>query len=181
MKHIPRSSRIFIGLLVISLLLTYVALHFATYVADFSLRNAPPLKDKSQKQEVIKENPIVKLETTDWKQYQDKAYPLAFLYPENWTIKSSMNKMGFYDIVLNPGTKFPDMHIYISEDGYFGLGGLEKTPIKIGGQEGFSVAQSLVGIKTGEYYYTFDGSTNTTQINEFYTLLDTVKFDQTLE
>ena len=65
-----------------------------------------------------------------------------------------------------------------SKDSYFALDTLKQSPIDINGKEGFSVAENLFGIKTGEYYYTFDGSTNTTQTNEFYTLLNSSTFTQ---
>lgn len=176
MKHIPYSSRIFIGILIITMLITYIALHFATYVADYTLRNSPELRSNQHEQEV-KAKQRNKLDTSDWKSYEDKTYPLTFLYPKTWTTKSTVNEQEFYDIVLNPGAKFYDIHIYVSTDGYYGLEGLKQTPILIGNRQGFSASENLAGIKVGEYYYTFDGSMNTTQADEFYTLLDTVKFE----
>ncbi len=175
MRHIPRSSRIFIGVLVITLLLTYIALHFAKYVATQTLLNSPDLPRKTELREQAQ--PLPKVSTEDWESYQDKTYPIAFLHSENWTVKGSVNKQGFYDLVLNPGAKFPDMHIYISKESYYGLEGLKQTPAKIGSQKGTQAADNLFGVKAGEYYYTFDGTMNITQSAEFNTLLDTVKFE----
>lgn len=178
MRHIPHSSRIFIGLVVITFALTYIALSLSTYKAEFTLRNSHPQTQVDDK-EPINSQPISRaiIDTADWKTYIDKNYPISFLYPKTWAIKSSVNKLGFYDIVLNPGAKFADMHIYISKDSYVGLDSLPQTPAKIGKLRGFMVSENLVGIKVGESYYTFDGSMNNTQIDEFATLLTTVKFE----
>jgi hypothetical protein len=172
MRHIPRSSRIFIGILVITLLVTYLALHFSLYVANQTLRDAPAIPEAKTEQ-AIQQPPV---DTTDWQTYTDKKYPLTFLYPKSWTVKAAVNKQKFYDITLNPGAKYPDMHIYVSTDGYYALDGLKQTPAKIGGQTAFTVSENLYGIKVGEAYYTFDGSLNTTQVPEFTALLKTVKF-----
>lgn len=178
MRHIPRSSRIFIGVLIIAMLLTYIALHFSMYVAKFTLNNSPELPSAHETE--APQTEIVKVSTEDWESYEDDTYPIAFLHPENWTVKASLNRMGFYDIVLNPGAQFYDMHIYASNDSYYGLEGLKQTPIKIGGLDGFKYSENLFGIKVGENYYTFDGTLNSTQTAELITLLDTIKFESSL-
>lgn len=177
MRHIPRSSRIFIGVLAITMLVTYIALHFATYVADQTLLNSPEIKYKDKTQDVEVEPEQPKLSTEDWKSYKDKTYPISFLYPKTWTVKSSTNKLGFYDIVLNPGAKFYDMHVYVSDKSYYGLEGLKENHVKIGDRDGIKASDNLFGVKAGETYYTFDGTMNTTQSAELTTLLDTVKFE----
>ena len=174
MKHIPHSSRVFIGLLVITLLLTYVTLMLSDYEANSILSTSAPLPSAQSEIQPAVEKP--KLDTTEWKTYQDKNYPIAFLHPENWIVKSSTNKQNFYDIVLNPGAKFQNIHIYVSTEGYYALDGLKQTPHQIGDRQGFIATDNLAGIKVGEYYYTFDGTMNNTQLNEFSTLLSTVTF-----
>ncbi len=182
MRHIPRSSRIFIGLVIITFALTYIALSLSSYKADFILQDlqsqAQTSKDKlNASGQTPQETPRPLLDTTDWKTYIDKNYPISFLYPKTWKVSSSINKLGFYDIYLNPGAKYFDIHIYIDAKSYAGLEGLPQTPTKVGQQTGFSVSQNLIGIKVGESYYTFDGSMNSTHTDEFNTLLSTVKFE----
>lgn len=182
MRHIPRSSRIFIGLVIITFALTYIALSLSSYKADFILQNTQSQTQTNHdnlqiSKQTQPETPHRLLDTTDWKSYIDKNYPISFLYPKTWKISSSINKLGFYDIYLNPGAKFFDIHIYISPKSYAGLEGLPQTPTKVGQQTGFSVSPNLIGIKVGESYYTFDGSMNSTHTDEFNTLLSTVKFE----
>lgn len=178
MRHIPRSSRNFIGLVVITFALTYIALSLSSYKADILLRDIQTqTQTESDKLTTPQEIPRPLLDTTDWKSYIDKNYPISFLYPKTWKISSSVNKFGLYDIYLNPGAKFYDIHIYISPKTYAGLAGLPQTPTKVGQQTGFSVSPNLIGIKVGESYYTFDGSMNSTHTDEFNTLLSTVKFE----
>ena len=174
MRHIPYSSRIFIGLVIITFALTYIALSLSTYKADFTLRTSNPQTEVNHSE---KKSPRPFLDTSNWATYVDKNYPLSFLYPKTWKASSSINKLGLYDIYLNPGAGFFDIHIYISPKSYAGLEGLTQTPVKVGGQTGFSVSSNLIGIKVGENYYTFDGSMNSTQTDEFETLLTTVKFE----
>lgn len=178
MRHIPHNSRIFIGVVIITFALTYIALSLSTYKADFTLQNSQLQTQKDEKLSYLpKQSSRDILNTEDWATYTDKNYPISFLHPKSWVIKSANNKFGFYDIVLNPGAKFADMHIYISKDSFVGLTDLPQTPTKIGMLQGFLVSENLSGIKVGESYYTFDASMNATQVDEFATLLTTVKFE----
>lgn len=171
MKHIPPATKVFLGLFVITFLLTYVALSLSTYEMSYFPNPEPAPHIVTAQQE-----PQADVDTSDWKTYHDKSYPLAFLYPKNWTIKGAVNKSNYYDVDLNPGPTSPDMHIYISHEGYYALEGLKQTPYPVGNRSGFTVSNNLVGIKVGDYYYTFDGSMNNKQADEFSALISTVTF-----
>lgn len=173
-KH--HTSRIFIGLLIIAMLLTYLALALTTqYVQELSTRALTPLlvsKPKIQAPE-----PVKILDTSTWITYTDKNYPVSFKYPKGWTVRSTpLDKNGFYDITVVPTDQTPNFHITVSKNGFLGFEGLDQTDYKQGNLTGKSINNTLIGIKTGEYYYTFDGSLNAKKIAEFTTLMSTVTF-----
>ncbi len=178
-SHIPRSSRIFIGLLIITLLLTYVALTLSMQM-NFNGDYMPYIMNVHRNHgRMMNQNtqiPAKILDTTSWNTYQDSAYPLSFLYPKDWKVKGVTNAQKFYDITLDVPKTDSDMHIYISSKGYYGLEGYMHQPYPVGNVKGEATGNNLVGVKAGEYYYTFDGSTNSDISNEFATLLSTVSF-----
>lgn len=168
--HIPRATRIFIGLAIVTLLLSYLAINLAEYNENSILTQGNKSIPKQHSNIPVQEM----LDTSDWKRYSDPIYPLTFLYPEGWTVETSTNVNGFYDIALTPAKSNTTIDIYISEDGYLGLDGLKEKPYAIGQAQGKIITENLIGVKTGEYYYTFDGTLAPQFTNEFYTLLHTV-------
>ncbi len=177
MKHIPYTSRIFIGLFIITMLLTYIALTLSIqYSKDLELMSLTNLF--SNNKPVTQDTKVELLDTTDWQNYTDKAYPLSFLYPTGWTVTATApTDLGFYDITIKPLDKTPNFHISISNESFLGFDGLTTTPYKHQNLEGQSVNNNLIGLKSGEYYYTFDGSLNPKLLPEFLTLMNSVKFE----
>lgn len=173
MKHIPHTTRIFIGLLIISLLLTYIAITLSHYRERLIFDYGTVMHKPGAQQE-----PISTIDTKDWSSYKDKAYPIAFAHPETWTV--SNNLVGdFYDITVNIPNTNQDIHIYVNEDSYYALDGFKKEPYKLGGLEGSIVNNNLIGVKAGEYYYTFDASMVAAEFSDqFNALLKTVTFEQ---
>ena len=182
MKNKHLTTRIFFGLFIITMLLTYVALtlterHNSALLNADPFKNTTDVKQSNTNQVPSPEEKIVLLPTTDWKVYKDKTYPISFSYPKNWTVQSGPAlEKGFYDITIKPNDKSPNFHISISKESYLGMDGLNLEPYTIGEIQGQSVNKDLVIIKTGEYYYTFDGSLNVKKLPEFTTLLSTVVF-----
>ncbi len=169
MKHIPHTSRVFIGLLIISLLLTYIAITLSHYQERLVFNYEPVNQVGSTSQ------PISTIDTKDWENYQDTVYPIAFSHPENWLIQSKLTN-DFYDITVNIPNTTNDIHIYINEGAYYGLAGLQQEPYRLNTMQGSIVNNNLIGMKTGEYYYTFDASMNSKQLDEFHALMQTVTF-----
>lgn len=167
-SHIPHSSRVFIGLLIISLLLSYIAITLSHYQERlaFDYGSARAIGTQSE--------PITTVDTTDWVAYNDTAYPIAFSYPANWKVTTKITAEKFYSINIAIPNVTPSITIYISDTEYFGLDGLELKQYTLPNLSGISVNESLIGVKKGEYYYTFDGSMNTEQFTEFSTLMKTV-------
>ncbi len=165
------TTRIFIGLFIITMLLTYIALALTTQYNQKVLQNTISNLLGTPKQKVITSKPIELLDTKDWAIYTDKTYPISFSYPKGWTVQSTPEtKEGFYDITIKPADKTPNFHISISKSSFLGPDGLKQDPYKLGLVDGVSVNSNLIGLKKGEYYYTFDSSLNSEKIAEFTTL-----------
>lgn len=161
--------------MVITFLLTYIALTLSNDQISFNTGAGTFNRDRSISQAATPPNePLI--DTTNWTAYQDRAYPIAFLHPKDWTVKGAVNNLKFYDLTLNPAKTNQNIHILISRDSFYGLEGMKQTPHLVGNQTGFIVSDNLVGIKMGEYYYTFDGTMNPDQTDEFAGLLSTVTF-----
>lgn len=171
MTHLSSTTRLFVGLLIAILLLTYIALTLArqqknnTYNFGIGTNNSQASSNQSL------------LDTSDWEEYQDRAYPLAFSYPKNWKVSTDTKSIdGFYSVVIDPDKSVKNIHIYISDKGFLALDGLSQEPYALSSFEGVKVDESLFGLKAGDYYYTFDASMNPKQAKEFATIVSTVEF-----
>ena len=167
-SHIPHSSRVFIGLLIISLLLSYIAITLSYYQERLAFDYGSTRNVGSQSE------PITTINTTDWVAYNDSAYPIAFSHPADWKITTKLTAEKFYTINIAIPNVTPNIVIYIDDTEFFGLDGLELKQYTLPNLSGMSVNESLIGVKKGEYYYTFDGSMNSKQFTEFSTLMKTV-------
>jgi hypothetical protein len=171
MKHLNSTTRLFVGLLVISLLLTYVSLVLSRKQLD----RVPSYNSDEIVGNV--EGPQALLNTTGWKSYQDRNFPLAFSYPKDWTVFTDTKDIpGFYKIGFTPKDSINNVSIYISDKSYLGFDGLEQSPYLLKGNKGIKIDDYLIGVKAGDYYYTFDASKNENQLKEFTTMLSTVEF-----
>ncbi len=170
--HIPRNTRIFIGLSIVTLLLTYLAITLSDIQGNYFLSKGRhhPYKKRIE----ATKKPI---DTAMWETYEDPQLPLSFRLPEEWTVTTSNLENNFYDIALaNPGQN-GQIHIYVSKDGYLGLQGLNEKPFELAGAKGTKINDSLFGLKAGEYYFTFDGSMAPSIQEEYAALLTTLKFE----
>lgn len=173
MKHIPRSSRIFIGIFIITLLLTYIAITLSSsqerYIFDYGMQNTSDTAVSEAAQQTV-----IPANTAGWISYTDNQFPLTFSHPKEWVVTSNNNVANFYTIAINVPNNPADIHIYIGGE-YLGLDGLEQKPYTTkNGAQGVNVNNTLIGIKTGETHYTFDAALNSAQLSEFAALLDTV-------
>lgn len=171
MKHLNSTTRLFIGLLVISLLLTYVSLALSRKQTDHLPTYG--VEDNDSKTE----GPQALLSTTGWRTYQDRSFPLAFSYPKEWTVLTDTKSIpGFYKVGFTPKDSVNSVNIYISEKSYLGFDGLQQSPYLLRGFKGIKIDDYLIGVKVGDYYYTFDSTKNQKQLKEFATMLSTVEF-----
>jgi hypothetical protein len=171
MKHLNSTTRLFVGILVLSLLLTYVALALSRKQTN----RMPGFSNDEIAANV--EGPQALLNTNGWKTYQDRAFPLAFSYPRNWTVFTDTKAVpGFYEIGFTPKDSINNVSIFISDKSYLGFDGLKQSPYLLKGNKGVKIDDYLIGVKAGDYYYTFDASMDQNELKEFTTMLSTVEF-----
>ena len=117
------------------------------------------------------------VDTSAWKTYNDAAYPFSFKYEPSWKILPAKKQNGFYVLEIDPGAKFYDMKIYVSDSGYYyALDSLPVVETDIGGAKAFDVSNLLYAVKMGPYYYTFDNGLSTAMMDGFNAMVRTVKF-----
>src|SRR3989344_170543 len=117
--------------------------------------------------------PTVIVDTSDWLQYSNLKYGLNFKYSPQWRIRSVENKDGYYVIEIDPGARYDNFRIYISQDDYFALSGVPTTQTEVGGKKAISLEGAILGIKDNATYYTFDMGASLSLKPYFKALIDT--------
>ncbi len=178
MKHLTHTTRIFIGLFIITMLLTYLALTLTMQMNAKRATTSADIRDIQKKYEQIKEQTAVQpVDTKDWQTYTSKNYPFKFQYPKGWqTQVVDSSKLGYFDLTIKPNDKTPAMHIYLSSKSFVGFEGLKTQEYTSKNLSGIMVSDSLIGVKAGETYYTFDGSLNQEHLDIFKGIMSTVEF-----
>lgn len=116
------------------------------------------------------------LDTAGWKTYKDEKYGFSFSYKNGWKVNPGEMKDGFYKVEIDPGSKYYNMTVYVSEKGFYALDGLPASEVTINGLRAYNVSNLLYGIKVGKYFYTFDNGLSSNLINEFNTLVYSTQF-----
>lgn len=160
MSHLSAQSKSFVILLIVFLIVTFAAIQLSEH---FSSDRLP----KSQ----TDQSP-----TAEWSSYIDNNYPLTFKYPVGWQVGQINAEPGYYVIAITPKSGNNEMRIYINDQDYFALNGLQSSPRQIGGQSGAEYGPSLASAKVGKYYYTFDAGLDTSLAPQFQSILSTVEF-----
>jgi hypothetical protein len=119
----------------------------------------------------------VAVDTTNWKTYSDKTYPLSFMYPPRWQIKKPVTKQGYYILEIDPGSRYYNMKIFVSPKDFFAMDGLPYTLEPIAGEQARNIEGILYGIQHNNFYYTFDQGVSLSLKPEFQTLVKSVKFN----
>lgn len=123
--------------------------------------------------------PVKTVDTSKWKTYSDSKFPLSFKYNPAWKIKpGKTNSEGTYVLAIDPGPKYYDLVIYVSNKSFEGLDGLPTMSETIDGELALNVSNLLYGIKNGDNFYTFDsGLSASSLINDFNALVHSVNFN----
>ena len=137
-------------------------------------RQANALKAKLQQQQQVAQAPSV--DTSTWKTYTSKDFGFTFKYKPDWKVLAVTKKGGFSIIQVDPGSKFYNIKIYVSDKGYNGIDGLPSNPDTIGGLTGVNVNDLLYGVKSGTNYFTFDVGVSTSLKTDFGGLVHSVTF-----
>ncbi len=165
MINLSPQSKSFILVLILLLLATYGAIQLAERFKVDRIPNTQATHDM-----------VGVLPTEDWTPYIDNAYPLVFKYPPTWKVENITTEPDYYVIAITPKGKSTEMRVYINDQDFYALNGLQSAPQRIGGHEATSYGQMLSAAKVGKYYYTFDAGLDTSLVPEFQTILSTVEF-----
>ena len=121
--------------------------------------------------------PLSSVDTSAWKTYTNEKYGLSFKYDPAWKIRSISNKDGYYIIEVDPGTRYDNFRIYISQDDYFALSGVPTEQGEVGGKKALSLQGSVLGVKDNATYFTFDMGSSLSLKPYFESLIQTVEFE----
>ncbi len=180
----------FIILFAIAIIGTYVSLNVAGKLNRSKQQNNPQSVQNEQtdnyKINSVAANtaqakglePEQAADTTNWKTFTDEKYKISFKINPDWQVKATGIKDGFYVIEVDPGKKFYNIKIYISQKGYFALDGLPGTEEAIGGQKATNINNVLFGVKKDNYYYTFDIGLSMSLKPQFLGLVRSVTFSE---
>lgn len=186
-KNFAPQTKSFIILLGIAIVGTYLALMLASgFNPDqFNLMNGykaaynPPQNSVVQTAFASQTMPTVKpVDTSAWKTYTDKQYGFSFMYDPAWTVKAgATDKDRFYVLQIDPGAKYYNIKIYVSDKSFYAMDGLPGITETIAGQPAVDVSNLLYGITKGSYYYTFDNGLSVGLIDKFNALVNSVRFE----
>jgi hypothetical protein len=116
------------------------------------------------------------VDTSQWKVYQDKTFGFSFKYKPDWKVLPAVKKGDYTVIEVDPGRKFYNILIYISQKGFYVLDGLPATTEQIAGCAAQNVRDILYGIKKPPYYFTFDVNRSLSLKPNFDALVHSVQF-----
>ena len=96
------------------------------------------------------------IDTSNWKEYVNTKYSFSFKYSPDWKILSA-KQTGDYEVIeIDPGAKFYNIKLYISDKNYYVMEGLPTTEVDINGQKALSVSDLLYGVQKNSLFFTLD-------------------------
>lgn len=174
MKHLTNPTKTFVALVIAILLLIL----FALWLITQDRIEAPHVSLQPNQAQAPEETfSVPAVDTSTWVDYQDPNFPLLIKVPEDWSI-TNRTIAGLYTLVLAPEARDASFRIFISENGLIGMSGLPSTDIiTASNHNAIVVDNNIYGIKADDYYYTFDGTLSNDYIEEFFTIVNNVKFE----
>ena len=181
-KNLSPQSKSFLILFAVALVGTYlttmVVRHSVLLVntgpGGYDIRYYPQNTAQAQEPQLPTVSPV---DTSSWKTYTDQSYPLSFKYDPSWKVSVGKTTTdGFYQLQIDPGSKYYNMHVYISPSKYFALDSLPGVPATVSGLPALTSANILFGVKYQNNYYTFDCGLSTNLIDQFNALVQSAKF-----
>jgi hypothetical protein len=116
------------------------------------------------------------VDTSGWKTYSDKQNQISFLYKPDWKVLPAVSKNGFTVLQIDPGAKYYNIKIYISPKEFYIMDGVPSKTETIGSYKALNADDALYGIKTNNFYYTFDVGLSMSLVPDFDALVHSVKF-----
>ncbi|MBL8030595.1 MAG: hypothetical protein JNN11_05100 [Candidatus Doudnabacteria bacterium] len=117
-------------------------------------------------------------DTSSWQTHDLGTFGLNFKIPSSWKVKPA-KKSGQYQIVeIDPGKKFYNIKIYVSENNYYVMEGLPAVTTTIGGVPALNVSNLLYGLNTNNTYFTFDLGPSLSLMPEFNAMIASIQISQ---
>lgn len=116
------------------------------------------------------------VDTSNWREYSNEKYGLKFKYNPEWQIRSINNRDGFYVIEIDPGLRYDNFRVFISQDDYFALSGVPAQKTLIAGRQALNLDGEVLGIKDNATYFTFDMGASLSLKPYFQAMVETVEF-----
>lgn len=168
------SLALFGGFLVI-LISSQVLKNEVYYVQDPNYQensNYSPIPTASASEE------LVLPDTRNWEDHRYNVYGISFKTPKGWKVALPKKQGNFFVGEIDPGAKFENIRIYISEKDYFVMQDLPTKNDTVGGQPALNVSDLLYGVWANNFYFTFDIGRSVSLKPEFNAIVKSVEFFQ---
>jgi hypothetical protein len=176
-KHLSLESRSFLILFTIAVFGVFASwLAYNNYPTSTPPSSANVKPNTAVNKPTPAPEPKLLVDTADWKTYTNTEYKFEFKYKPEWKIKSINNQNGYYVVEIDPGAKYSNIHIYISQDDYYALSDLPAEKTQVAGKEALSLDGMVLGVKDNANYFTFDLGVSLTLKPLFEAMVNSVKF-----
>lgn len=138
--------------------------------ANYRVSNKPTQVSQAQA------TAIEAIDTSTWSDYTNTDFGLNFKYKPDWKILKPVTKNGFTVIQLDPGSKYFNIKIYVSENSFYIMDGLPTQEETINGFKALNVNNALYGLNVNNLFFTFDVGLSMSLVPEFNALVRSVKF-----
>jgi len=181
-------SKSFVFLSILALVGTYLCLMLWAGLVSYSGSgvNIPAAYNYNELGLMPPKNPITpaaaaqaaaaQIDTSAWKTFTNKEFGFSFKYNPAWKVLKPITKKGYTVFQIDPGSKYYNIKIYVSQKDYYIMGGLPTVGESIGGQQAMNVNNQLYGIAANGFYYTFDVGWSMSLVPQFVALVHSVKF-----
>lgn len=187
MQKTSPQTKSFIILLTIALVGTYVCLILYNRIvnpgSEFSYYPLPKGYEQvlysqrsNPKTATVISEPVV--DTSLWKDYSNKTYNFSFKYKPGWKVLPTKKVKGFDVVQIDPGSKFYNFKVYVSQKEFYVMDGLPLADATIGGLPAKEISGVLYGVKNDPYFYTFDIGYSLSLKPEFDAMVNSVSFSQ---
>jgi len=180
-KSSPQTKS-FVILLVIAVVGTYLSVSIYNSERDDTVSEKEVVAGHTVI-EYKENNPIIKIaeatelaEASDWPLYTNEDLSLSFKYNPDWKVLEPEEFEQYTLIEIDPGRRFYNIKIYVSDIGYASMKGLPLEPIQVDGVVAKNVNNLLYALEKNNVYYTFDLGMSLSLTKDFNTLVSTVGF-----
>ena len=143
---------------------------FATALGSSRVRNAVLPSDENKQEKVT-------IDTSKWLTYKDAATGLSFRHPEELHIGNQQAGSDRLIALSSKTDATSRINIFISPTSYLGFEGLPQTKTTLADNPAVKVSDTLIGVKKGSTYFTFDAGLDSSNTPIFQELVKTVKFE----